>query len=114
MAEKEVYERTIEHLCGEIDMLRSMLIRIASELPERAMYHISQEAARLRKEADADATARPNDRRRDYANGAWDTAATIEEVMEVRIDEAESGAWVRTVQPARIPKEDQAFPEKGW
>ncbi len=58
MAEKESYERTVERLCGEIDALRSILLAVAEELPERATYHIEEHARQLRQDADNDAKAK--------------------------------------------------------
>ncbi|ODT12457.1 MAG: hypothetical protein ABS57_21930 [Mesorhizobium sp. SCN 65-12] len=114
MAEKESYERTVERLCGEIDALRSILLAVAEELPERATYHIEEHARQLRQDADNDAKAKPNDRRQDYAAGIWDTASAIEEVLAMRRDELEQGARVRTVQPAPIAEGERVFPDKGW
>lgn len=114
MGEEQEYEKTIERLCGEVDALRHMLLSIAEELPERAMYHILDAAKRFRSGADKDASLKPNDRRRDYSAGVWDTITQLEHLLEMRIPELEAGARVRTVQPFPIPANEMLFPDRGW
>ncbi len=114
MAEKEIYERSVAQLCGEIDALHGIIIAIASEMPERATYHIAQHAEWWRQQVDADAKSRPNDLRRDYADSYWKTCKSIHDALDEKRTELEDGAIVRTIQPAPIPSEEQLFPKKGW
>lgn len=100
------------YFAGKLEALETLLYAACSELPPRAMYHIRLKAQELCR--DADDNRDRNDIWRDHASGMWEIANRFDEALEMQSDEIEEGARVRTVQPAPIPKIDQAFPDKGW
>lgn len=99
-------------LAGKLEALEMLLLAACSELPPRAMHHIRMAATELRQ--DAESNRERNDIWRDRAAGIWGVANRLDETLEMRSDEIDEGARIRTVQPAPIDKVDQAFPKKGW
>lgn len=114
MDEMEEYLQRPAYLAGTVAAMHAVLSRVVQQLPERAMLSAVEAARHHYAWAQKSADETGNTLRIDFAAAAWDLAERLNEAVEQQIDELESGATLRTVQPSPIPREEWITETSGY
>lgn len=102
------------YVLGLIEALESVVVAIATHLPERAMYAIAVHARQNAERLEDDVRERQTDPMRDYADAAHDVATGLGEAVDRTIRELKQGATLRTVQPFPIPPGEYVNETDRW